>query len=102
MSDITLMRIVKPTAVCVDGATVVVENVKGLSVLFTDDNGRKVSLAFDGRSVNTDEFGERTEVYGLDRDCPVIRDLPDGTAEQSGPERRVIRVLSNALLELRD
>jgi hypothetical protein len=96
------MRVVKPTAVLRDGKTVVVEDVTGLSVLFTDDDGRKVSLAFDGRATCTDEYGERVEVYQLYTDCPVIRDLPGGGHEQSGPDDRVIRLLRDALLDLND
>jgi hypothetical protein len=102
MSEVTLIRTVKPTAVLRDGKTVVVEDVTGLSVLFTDDDGRKVSLAFDGRATCTDEWTERVEVYQLYSDCPIIRDLPDGEREQSGPTDRVIRLLREALLDLND
>jgi hypothetical protein len=99
MSIVTMTRVVSGLR---DGAALVDEQVKTVVVTFVDDDGRTASLAFDGRFTSVDRGRERIETYEILSDCPVIRDNLLGQRVQSGPTARVIRELSNALVDLRD
>jgi len=76
--------------------------VETVVIHFVDDDGRTVSLAFDGRFDCVDDGRDRIETYQVLSDCPVIRDNAVGQREQSGPTARVIRELTKALVDLRD
>ncbi len=99
MSKVTLTRVLSGLR---DGADLVDVTVKTVVIHFVDDDGRTVSLAFDGRFDTIDNGRERIETYQVLSDCPVIRYFPTGRTEQSGPTARVISELKNALVDLRD
>lgn len=91
MSKVTLTRVVSSAG-----------KVKGLTVLFTDDDGRKVLLSFDPL-YHVETIGSvKVETYHANTKCPVIRDVETGRSERSGPTARVIAELANALTDLRD
>jgi hypothetical protein len=99
MSKVTLTRRLRGLR---DGADLTGESVETVVVHFVDDDGRTVTLAFDGRFDCVNKGGERVETYQVLSDCPVIRDNAVGQHEQSGPTARVISELRNALADLRD
>jgi hypothetical protein len=99
MSKVTLTRRLRGLR---DGADLVGATVETVVIHFVDDDGRTVSLAFDGRFDCVDDCRDRVETYQILSDCPVIRDNAVGQREQSGPTSRVITELRNALNDLRD
>jgi len=99
MSKVTLTRRLRGIR---GGADLTGETVETVVIHFVDDDGRTVSLFFDGDFDCVNKGRERTETYRVSSDCPVIRDNAVGKREQSGPTARVISELRNALVDLRD
>jgi hypothetical protein len=99
MSKVTLTRRLRGLR---DGADLTNVTVETVVIHFVDDDGRTVTMAFDGRFDYVDDCNDRIETYQILSDCPVIRDNSVGQRVQSGPTARVIRELSNALVDLRD
>ena len=97
MADIKLFRVVEPHVDC-EGR--ISDDVHSLFVTFEGDDGRKVTLAFDGRYNIAERSGRmRQEKYYLYSDCPVMSDESDGCI-RSGPTNQALRVLRDALTEL--
>lgn len=96
MSNIQLIRIVKPSMNICNGKVCMEEKVETLCVKFTDDNGDEVSLAFDGHNnKNSHGFGMISETHSYLYDCPVRSDTNKG-----GPPKDVVRVLRDELTKL--
>jgi hypothetical protein len=102
MSSIKLVRFVTPETMIYHGRRIMNEVVGAVGIEITDDDGRKVTVAFDGRYDRTDNVnGETREEYMTYIDCPVITDGPDGSTVQSGPVEDVVAVLRAALNALK-
>jgi len=98
MSNIKLFRVVEPHVDC-EGR--VRDEVHTVCVAFDGDDGRQVTLAFDGRyNVAARDGRIRQEEYYLYSDCPVMSNDPGNSRMRSGPTREALRVLRDALTRL--
>jgi hypothetical protein len=101
MSSITLVRIVRPERVVYHGRNILEDKVVTVGVEIVGDDGRKVTLAFDGRyDRDCETYCTEREEYMTYNDCPIITDMPGGESVQSGPVEDVVAVLRAALNNL--
>jgi hypothetical protein len=102
MSKITLVRLVTVEPVVWHGKVMLEDRVEKVGIKIVDDDGRAVTLAFDGRCDRTNESGgwEREE-YGAYSDCPIMTEMPDGNRVQSGPVEDIVVALRDALNALK-
>jgi hypothetical protein len=69
-AKVSLVRVVNTKGGCTGCAS---QSDYTVAVSFKDDDGKVVSLAFDGRPDIDDQWGNMTALtYGVYSDCPVI------------------------------
>jgi hypothetical protein len=100
MQNVKLIRIVTPKASIVDGKTCIEDEVRDLRVQFTDDDGRVVSMVFDGNADCTDGAfnGTKREVYSLHPEVTIMQEVPGKTTDLSDLSIRPMSQVVDALL----
>jgi len=98
MSNVTLVRVVKPVLVMNHGSACIENRAKTVCVKLEDDKGNKISIAFDGRC-DCEAYGSSSvlETYERYTDCPVILN-----GQQSGPvtDLQAMRLLRDGLIAM--